>query len=146
MRKRQPTAASDSPRWTTARRFRVGDQWLVITTDSHVVTPPFLPRRRHRPPCGLGHGERPGDDGRDRVAALTCAVILEEGFPRADLERIQASMRAACEEARHPIVTGDTKVMGRGEIDGIVLNTTGVAFTRRVVPDCGLATRATGSS
>ena len=36
------------------------------------------------------------------------------------------------------IVTGDTKVMGKGEIDGIVLNTTGVALTDRVVPDCGL--------
>ncbi|HSL47605.1 MAG TPA: AIR synthase-related protein, partial [Candidatus Deferrimicrobiaceae bacterium] len=36
------------------------------------------------------------------------------------------------------IVTGDTKVMGRGELDGIVLNTTGVGLTERVVPDSGL--------
>jgi hydrogenase expression/formation protein HypE len=35
-------------------------------------------------------------------------------------------------------VCGDTKVMGRGELDGIVLNTTGVAFTPRVVTDAGL--------
>ena len=35
-------------------------------------------------------------------------------------------------------MTGDTKVMGRGELDGIVLNTTGFALTRRVVPDSAL--------
>jgi len=35
-------------------------------------------------------------------------------------------------------VTGDTKVMGRGEIDGIVLNTAGVALAERVVTDAGL--------
>ena len=36
------------------------------------------------------------------------------------------------------VVAGDTKVMGKGELDGIVLNTTGVALTDRVVPDSGL--------
>jgi hydrogenase expression/formation protein HypE len=36
------------------------------------------------------------------------------------------------------VVTGDTKVMGRGEIDGIVINTTGLGLTREVVPDAGL--------
>lgn len=36
------------------------------------------------------------------------------------------------------IVTGDTKVMGHGEIDGLVLNTTGVGLTRRLVSDAGL--------
>ena len=51
------------------------------------------------------------------------------GVPRADLERIVASMRAAADEAGAPFVTGDTKVMGHGELDGIVLNTTGVAIT-----------------
>jgi hydrogenase expression/formation protein HypE len=65
-------------------------------------------------------------------------VILEEGFARSDLERIQASIRQTCREAGAVIVTGDTKVMGRGELDGIVLNTTGIGLTERVVPDAGL--------
>jgi hydrogenase expression/formation protein HypE len=47
-------------------------------------------------------------------------------------------MRDACLEAGAPVVTGDTKVMGRGELDGILLNTTGVALTRHVVRDNGL--------
>ena len=36
------------------------------------------------------------------------------------------------------MVTGDTKVMGRGELDGLVINTTGVALTERLVRDGGL--------
>jgi hydrogenase expression/formation protein HypE len=76
--------------------------------------------------------------GATSVLALTCAVILEEGFSWAELEKVQASVRATCKEASAPIVTGDTKVMGRGEIDGIVLNTTGVALTNRLVRDSGL--------
>jgi hydrogenase expression/formation protein HypE len=77
--------------------------------------------------------------GATEVLALTCAAVIEEGFPRAALERIQASIREACREAGATIVTGDTKVMGRGEIDGIVLNTTGIGLTDRVVSDCGLS-------
>lgn len=118
--------------------IRVGDQWLVVTTDSHVIHPVFFPG---------------GDIGRLSVAgtvndlammgateplALTCGLILEEGFPLAELERIHVSIRDTCEEAGAAIVTGDTKVMGRGELDRIVLNTTGVALTDRVVPDAGL--------
>jgi len=41
-------------------------------------------------------------------------------------------------EAGVTVVTGDTKVMGRGELDGIVINTTGVALASAVVPDAGL--------
>jgi len=118
--------------------LRVGDRWLVITTDSHVVQPIFFPG---------------GDIGRLSIAgtvndlammgateplALTCATILEDGFARADLERIWASIRRTCEEAGTTVVTGDTKVMGKGELDGIVLNTTGIALTERFVGDAGL--------
>ena len=76
--------------------------------------------------------------GATEVLALTFGVILEEGFPRSDLERVQRSVRECCVESRAEVVSGDTKVMGRGELDGIVLHTTGVAFTDRFVPDSGL--------
>jgi hypothetical protein len=119
--------------------IRIGnDQWLIVTTDSHVVHPIFFPG---------------GDIGRLSIAGtvndlammgapeplgLTCSIILEEGFLLSDLERIQESIVATCREARTPVITGDTKVMGRGEIDGVVLNTAGVAITSRVVRDCAL--------
>jgi hydrogenase expression/formation protein HypE len=119
--------------------LRVGDQWLVVTTDSHVVHPIVFPG---------------GDIGRLAIAgtvndlammgavaplALTSAIVVEDGFPLALLERVQRSMVEACRQAGVTVVTGDTKVMGRGELDGIVINTTGVALTRNVIPDNGLS-------
>jgi hydrogenase expression/formation protein HypE len=72
------------------------------------------------------------------VLALTSSVIVEEGFPIPDLVRVHASMRAACEEAGTRVVTGDTKVMNKGEIDGLVLSTSGIGVAERVVRDSGL--------
>jgi len=118
--------------------LRVGDRWLVITTDSHVVHPVFFPGGDIGRLAIAGTVNDLAMMGATRVLALTCAVILEEGFARSDLERIQESIRSTCREAGAVIVTGDTKVMGRGEIDGIVLNTTGIGLTERVVPDSGL--------
>jgi hydrogenase expression/formation protein HypE len=106
--------------------LRLGDQWLVITTDSHVIHPLFFPGGDIGRLAVAGTVNDLAVMGATEVLALTCAVIIEEGFARADLERIQASMRATCAEAGAVVVTGDTKVMGKGEIDGLVLNTTGV--------------------
>ena len=116
----------------------LGDRYLVVTTDSHVVHPVFFPGGDIGRLSVCGTVNDLAMMGATEVLALTCAAVIEEGFPRADLERIQASIREACRDAGATIVTGDTKVMGRGEIDGIVLNTTGIGLTDRVVPDCGL--------
>src|SRR5512140_559884 len=118
--------------------IRVGDQWLVVTTDSHVVQPIFFPGGDIGRLSVSGTVNDLAMMGATEPLALTCAVILEEGFPREDLEKIVASMRATALEAGAPFVTGDTKVMGKGEVDGIVMNTTGVALVDRVVTDAGL--------
>jgi hydrogenase expression/formation protein HypE len=118
--------------------LRVGDRWLVVTTDSHVVHPIFFPGGDIGRLSVCGTVNDLAMMGATEPLGLTCAVILEDGFPRGDLERIVASMRETAREAGAPIVTGDTKVMGKGEVDGIVMNTTGVALTDRVVTDAGL--------
>ena len=118
--------------------LRVGDRWLVVTTDSHVIHPVFFPGGDIGRLAVSGTVNDLAMMGATEVRALTCAVIIEEGFSRADLERLQQSIRSTCAEAGATIVTGDTKVMGKGEIDGIVLNTTGIALTDQVVTDCGL--------
>jgi hydrogenase expression/formation protein HypE len=118
--------------------FRIGDQWLVLTTDSHVVHPIFFPGGDIGRLAIAGTVNDLAMMGATEPLGLTSAVIVEEGFRRADLARIQRSMRDTCIEAGAPIVTGDTKVMGRGELDGFVINTTGVALTDRVVSDAGL--------
>jgi hydrogenase expression/formation protein HypE len=118
--------------------LRVGDRWLVITTDSHVIQPAFFPGGDIGRLAVSGTVNDLAMMGATEPMALTSAVIVEEGFPRAGLERIRQSMLDACREAGVPVVTGDTKVMGRGELDGIVINTTGVALTRAIVRDNGL--------
>ena len=115
----------------------VGEYQLVFTTDSHVVRPLFFPG---------------GDIGRlsicgtvndlammgGRPLALSCGMIIEEGFAIADLERIVRSMDEALTESGAHLVTGDTKVMERGALDGIVINTSGIGIAETVVRDCGL--------
>jgi len=118
--------------------LKVGDRWLVVTTDSHVIHPVFFPGGDIGRLAVAGTVNDLAMMGATEVLALTCAVIIEEGFARADLVRIQQSIRETCREAGATVVTGDTKVMGKGELDGIVLNTTGLAMTDRVVPDAGL--------
>lgn len=107
------------------------DARLAFTTDSFVVRPLFFPG---------------GDIGRLAVHGtvndlavggaipryLSAAFILEEGLPLDVLERIAASMRAACDEAGVRLVTGDTKVVDRGKGDQVFITTSGIG----VVP-CG---------
>jgi hydrogenase expression/formation protein HypE len=99
----------------------------AFTTDSYVVKPIFFPG---------------GDIGRLAVCGtvndlsmrgarplyLSAGFIIEEGFPRADLERIVVSMSDAAREAGVSIVCGDTKVVERRAADGLFINTAGVGF------------------
>lgn len=118
--------------------MKIGDDWLVMTTDSHVIHPIFFPGGDIGRLSISGTVNDLAMMGATRVLGMTCSVILEEGFALESLEAIQRSMVAACREARAPVVTGDTKVMGRGELDGIVINTTGIGLTRTLVRDNGL--------
>jgi len=119
--------------------IRIGDDWLVITTDSHVIHPIVFPGGDIGRLSICGTVNDLAMMGATNVLGLTCSVILEEGFPLESLEAIQRSMIAACREANAPVVTGDTKVMGRREIDGVVINTCGIGLTRTLVRDNGLA-------
>lgn len=113
--------------------------WLVVTTDSHVIQPIVFPGGDIGRLAVAGTVNDLAMMGATEPLGLTCGVILEEGFAIDELAAIQASIAAACEEAGTSIVAGDTKVMRRGEIDGIVINTTGVAIARTIVRDAGLA-------
>ena len=116
----------------------VGDRSLILTTDSYVIKPPFFPGGDIGRLAVSGTINDLAMMGATQPLGLTCAVIIEAGFALADLERIRDSMAATCQEAGASIVTGDTKVMGKGELDGIIINTAGVAWADRVVPDSGL--------
>lgn len=118
--------------------IRIGDRSLVLTTDSHVVHPIRFPGGDIGRLAVAGTVNDLAMMGATEPLALTCAAVIEDGFERDALKTIWESIRATCEEAGTTIVTGDTKVMGHGELDGLVLNTTGVGLTDRVVRDTGL--------
>lgn len=118
--------------------IRIGDQYLIVTTDSHVIHPLFFPGGDIGRLSVAGTVNDLCMMGATKLLGLTCGVILEEGLSRDVIDRVQASMQATCREASIPILTGDTKVMGKGEIDALVINTTGVALTSRVIRDNGL--------
>jgi hydrogenase expression/formation protein HypE len=118
--------------------MKVGDEWLVITTDSHVIHPIEFPGGDIGKLAIAGTLNDLAMMGATERIALTCALVIEEGFELETLERIHRSMLETSRDAGAVIVTGDTKVMGRGELDGIVINTTGIGFARRPVRDNGL--------
>jgi hydrogenase expression/formation protein HypE len=118
--------------------LRVGDRWLVYTTDSHVVKPIFFPGGDIGRLAVSGTVNDLAVMGATAPLGLACAVVLEEGFEHESLLRIQTSIEDACAEADTAVQTGDTKVMGRGELDGVVITTTGFGFADRLLRDDGL--------
>ena len=107
--------------------FAVPTGRMVMATDSHVVSPLFFPGGDIG--CLSVHGTI-NDVAMSgaRPLYLSATFILEEGFPLADLRRIVESMAAASQEARVPVVTGDTKVVEKGKGDGVFITTTGVGI------------------
>ena len=102
----------------------IGDR-LAFTTDSYVVSPLFFPG---------------GDIGKLAICGtvndlamsgavplfLSCGLIIEEGLPTVDLERVLASMSALAQQCGVNVVTGDTKVVNRGAADKLFINTAGI--------------------
>lgn len=98
---------------------------IAFTTDSYTVTPLFF---------------NGGDIGKIAVAGtlndlammgarplyLSCAFIIEEGLPYETLERIVLSMKDELSKSGAKIVCGDTKVVPKGSVDQLFINTSGI--------------------
>ncbi len=107
-----------------ARLFGVGDD-LFFTTDSFVVKPLFFPGGDIGRLAVYGTVNDLAVSGA-RALYLSLAIILEEGFEMEAFRRILDSVKKASQSSGVIVATGDTKVVGRGECDGIFLNTAGV--------------------
>jgi hydrogenase expression/formation protein HypE len=68
-----------------------------------------------------------------RPLFLSLGLVIEEGFPLDDLRRIAASVGRTAREAGVRVVCGDTKVVGRGEADGLFVTTSGIGVVREGV-------------
>lgn len=100
---------------------------LAFTTDSYVVSPIIFPG---------------GDIGRLAVCGtvndlsmagarplyLSLSFIIEEGLAVSELEEIVRSIAETAAEAEIEIVTGDTKVVNRGDADRLFINTSGIGI------------------
>ena len=98
---------------------------LAMTTDGFIVSPAFFPGGNigKLSICGTVNdlacmGAKP--------LYLSCAFVIEEGFPMDKLEEIAEAMAATAKKAGVRIVSGDTKVAGKGQADGVFITTTGV--------------------
>ncbi len=76
-----------------------------------------------------------------RPLYLSCAFVIEEGFPMDKLEEIAAAMEKTAKEAGVRIVAGDTKVAGKGQVDSVFITTTGVGQIREGVRTSGTLAR-----
>ena len=106
---------------------------IAVSTDSFVIKPYFFPG---------------GNIGKLAVAGtvndlavsgaipryLTAGFIIEEGFKISDLKKIVASMAEEAKKAEVLIITGDTKVVDKGSVDGIYINTTGIGLYEDTLP------------
>ena len=109
---------------------------LVMTTDSHVVKPIFFPGGDIGKLAAAGTLNDLAVMGA-RPLALSLAVIIEEDFAISDVDRIVKSFADTLVGSQAPLICGDTKVMGRGEIDGIAINTTGLGIADPAIGDAG---------
>ena len=105
---------------------------LALTTDSYVVKPIFFP--------GGSIGELAVNGTVNDLAMagarplyLTAGLILEKGLPLATLAEVVGRMGEAARLAGVRIVAGDTKVVGKGQADGVFINTAGVGEMREEV-------------
>jgi hydrogenase expression/formation protein HypE len=96
-----------------------------VTTDTYVVDPPFFPGGDIGTLGVFGTCNDLAVCGA-RPLYLTMGLILEEGFPTAELRRVLESVRGSAERAGVRVISGDTKVVPSGKGGGIFLNTTGV--------------------
>ncbi|MBV7272749.1 hydrogenase expression/formation protein HypE [Clostridium sp. PL3] len=105
--------------------LNINGKKLAFTTDGFIVSPAEFPGGNigKLSICGTVNdlscmGARP--------LYLSCAFVIEEGFPMDKLEEIAAAMEKTADEAGVKIVAGDTKVAGKGQVDGVFITTTGI--------------------
>lgn len=103
------------------------DKKIAFSTDSYTVSPIFF---------------NGGDIGKLAIHGtvndlamcgaipkyLGVSLIIEEGTSMHALEQITSSMAEAAQQTNLLIVTGDTKVVNKGDADGIFINTTGIGY------------------
>ena len=109
---------------------------MAFTTDSYVINPLVFPGGNIGKLAVCGTVNDLAMSGA-RPLYLSCGFIIEDGLPLALLETVVRSMADAAREAGVQIVTGDTKVVNRGAVDKLFINTAGVGEIPAGIDICG---------
>jgi hydrogenase expression/formation protein HypE len=118
--------------------FNLGNgEKLVFTTDAFIVDPIFFSGGDigKISMCGTINdlvvmGAKP--------LGISLSIVMEEGFPKKDFDKILCSINKISEESGVPVVTGDTKVTEKGKIDKITITTSGVGIAKNVISNDGI--------
>jgi hydrogenase expression/formation protein HypE len=121
------TFGSDSLQLDDSAVLTIESKQLAFTTDTFTITPIFFP--------GGDIGELAINGTVNDLAVMgakpmyiSSGFILEEGFEISDLQKVMVSMKKAADYAGVKIVTGDTKVVEKGNVDRIFINTSGIGI------------------
>jgi len=112
--------------------FSLGNQHLVFTTDSFTVQPLFFPGGNIGDLAFCGTVNDLSVMGADPIG-ISLSLVIEEGFSKEKLFKITKTVGKLSKKHKIPIVTGDTKVMNKGSIDKLVINTSGVGLAKNVL-------------
>lgn len=105
----------------------IGNKKIAFSTDSFVINPIFFNGGNIGKLAVCGSVNDIAMMGAKPIA-MSAAVIIEEGFSIKDLEKITRSMAAEAKKAGIDIVTGDTKIVKKGEADSIFINTSAIGI------------------
>lgn len=101
---------------------------IAVTIDGYTVTPLTFEGGDIGSLCICGSANDLSVRGA-RPLYIALGVIAEEGFPLDDLSRFMKSAAGICENVGIKLVTGDTKVVPRGQADGLFLTTCAIGKT-----------------
>lgn len=103
---------------------------LSFTTDSYTVNPLFFPGGNIGKLSICGTVNDISVMGAEPLF-ISCGIIVEEGFEIEELNRIIESMSKTSTQAGVEIVTGDFKVVEKGKIDKLFINTSGIGISKK---------------
>ncbi|MFP4424424.1 MAG: hydrogenase expression/formation protein HypE [Candidatus Woesearchaeota archaeon] len=125
---------SDSGEWMgtddDSAFLDIGDSYLCFTTDSYTVSPLFFPGGNIGDLAVCGTLNDLAVMGA-KAKGMSLGLIIEEGFLREDLDNIMKTIGKLTKETGVPIVTGDTKVIEKGKVEGMLINTSGVGICKK---------------
>ncbi|MFW9921717.1 MAG: hydrogenase expression/formation protein HypE [Candidatus Thorarchaeota archaeon] len=107
--------------------IRVGNNRIVTSIDGHTVHPIFFPGGDLGQLAITGTINDICVMGGKPIAILS-SLIIEEGFPIKDLQRIVDSMAITAKDSNVAIIAGDTKVMPKGTLDQMIIVTAGIGL------------------